>query len=229
MTQEQAQKAIYERFENGGFKGFNSSMYNEKLDYIKITETNPMLDKHMYELVLFCTERDTHSMYSKTVFTFTSYKEMTYEQFKAALKNKYNLVIPGKRKLVAKNTIVAAYNISDKMSFYIGPTIEAQNMRFGCMELANNDYVVKEDDSDYYMYTRVPEFNSGIKEGKSLKPLLRECGSDNVNDFYKFVYNENTYYALKDKVDKFFVDFPNIARNCYPFKHDYTFFDFPVI
>ena len=230
QAQKQAQKAIYERFANGGFKGFEKS-YNEKLDYIKVTETNPMLDKHMYELVLFCTERNTYSMYSKTVFTFASYKETTYEQFKAALKDKYNLVIPGKRKLIAKNTIVAAYNISDKLSFYIGQTVETQNTRRRCPELRDYNFIIEDcSEKKEYYYTDLGTYYNTLGSGHALKPMLRRCGSEDINDFYKLKKDaDETFYLPKDRVDRFFVDFPNIARNCYPFNQEYTFLNFPVI
>lgn len=219
MTQEQK-----ERLARIGFASF-AKAYNAEKDYVKVTETNPNADKHMYELIWYKLNDVDYSL-SRTVYVFRSSKEMTYAQFKDELKTKYKLEIPDKRKLIAKNTKVAAYAISDKRVFYVGATAQTQNRMQDCMELMNNDYIVKE--YDYYEYTSVHEYNSGIKEGKTLKPLLKECGNEDVNAFYKFDYDDKTYYALKDKVDRFFVDFPAIAQKCYPYNEQIEFVTYSV-
>lgn len=213
-----------------GFLSFTQN-YDAEKEYVTLRETKPNESKHLYEFIFY--RLNSIDYYeSRIMYIFRNRVEMTYEQFKKALKAKYKLEIPDKRKLILKTKDVAYYAISDKKVFYIGATISVKKAMQSCRELMYNDYVVTSEDiirhKIQYDYTDIHTYNSTIKSDYHLKPLLKRCGSEDINDFYKFSYDDATYYALKSKVDAFFIEFPNIAQNSYPYKENMEFFTYQV-
>lgn len=206
--------------------------YDAKKDYVILRESKPNENKHLFELIM---HRQSNLCYAvaNIVFIFRNKTEMTYEQFKKELKVKYKQEITEKRKLMSQNKDVAVYALSDRRIFYIGSTTTVRNLMQNCRELMHCDYVVTSEDSDrhkiYEYATHKYNGHIDVVSDYNLKPLLKKCGSEDINDFYKFSFSYNdyyfkTYYALKSKVDALYLEYPNMMKNCSPYGEIFDFY-----